>query len=418
MLNKLRHISPKILVFADQAVVSGSSFLTNILVARSLGVNNYGKFSVIILVQLFLLSLQQAFSSGIYQVMLGSLEGKTKDEYTNGVFYTQSMLYGVLISVCFMWYYLFPSSINGYELIFLPALVGTFLFLMQDFLRKILLTKKSEREALLIDVITNMFQIIVLAVYAFLGKLTLPIACWVIALTFIPSVVAGILWVRPGFFNFQNIQFAGGIHRKHSPWMLMSALLQWFAGNFFVVAAGMWLGVAALGALRLAQYIFGLLNVLLQAIENYALPHASAIQKNTVGFNEFIKSIFKKTFLVVAPVLLILSLFAKSILQISGGPSYVEYSYVIYGLSLVYLLILTGLPIRIALRVRLLNQNYFIGYLLASAFSMATAKWLIREWHLVGVLTGLFLTQLIVIIYWSTILSRKKVLSWKLFTSY
>jgi len=114
----------------------------------------------------------------------------------------------------------------------------------------------------------------------------------------------------------------------------------------------------------------------------------------------------------------ILSLFARQILQLSGGASYLDYSYVIHGLSLVYVLILTGLPIRIALRVRLLNQNYFIGYLLASGFSMLTARWLIGNWHLLGVLTGLFITQLIVIIYWSAILTRKKVLSWKLFISY
>lgn len=406
------------LVFADQAIVSGSSFVTNIMVARSLGVSNYGKFSVIILIQLFLLSLQQAVSSGVYQVMFGGLEEKLKNSYTNGLFYIQLFLYVGLIGLSCFSYFLFPSSVIGYENIFMPAIVGTLLFLLQDFLRKVLLSKKEEWKALMIDAITNIVQIILLAVYAFTGKLTLPIACWIIALTFIPSIIAGIVWVKPGSISFANMQLTFGIHKKQSPWMLMSALLQWFAGNFFVVAAGVWLGIAALGALRLAQYIFGLLNVLLQAIENYALPHASILQKTPAQFNGFLKNIFRKTFLMIAPVLLILSIFARQILQFSGGASYVEYSYVIHGLSLVYVLILTGLPIRIALRVRLLNQNYFIGYLLASAFSMLTAKWLIRDWHLIGVLSGLFITQLIVIIYWSAILTRKKILTWKLFTSY
>jgi O-antigen/teichoic acid export membrane protein len=415
---RLQNISPKTLVFADQAIVSGSSFITNILVARSLGVSNYGKFSVIILIQLFLLSLQQAVSSGVYQVMFGSLEEKLKSAYTNGLFHIQLFLYAALIALCCVGYFFFSSSVNGYETIFIPAIIGTLLFLLQDFLRKILLSKKEEWSALLIDAITNIVQIVLLVVCALTGKLTLSIACWIIALTFIPSVIAGIIWIKPGSVSFANMQLTFGIHKKQSHWMLMSALLQWFAGNFFVVAAGMWLGIAALGALRLAQYIFGLLNVLLQAIENYALPHASSLQKSTDQFNGFLKNVFKKTFLMIAPVLLILSLFAKQILQFSGGTSYVEYSYVIHGLALVYVLILTGLPIRIALRVRLLNQNYFIGYLLASAFSMLTAKWLIREWHLTGVLTGLFLTQLIVIVYWSAILTRKKILTWKLFTSY
>jgi len=406
------------LVFADQAIVSGSSFITNILVARSLGVSNYGKFSVIILIQLFLLSLQQAVSSGVYQVMFGGLEEKFKKPYTNGLFHTQLFLYTSLIGLgCFV-YFLFPSSVIGYENIFMPAIAGTLLFLLQDFLRKVLLSKKEEWKALMIDAITNIVQIILLAVYAFTGKLSLPVACWIIALTFIPSIIAGIIWIKPGNVSFANMQLTFGIHKKQSHWMLMSALLQWFAGNFFVVAAGVWLGIAALGALRLAQYIFGLLNVLLQAIENYALPHASVLQKTPEQFNGFLKNVFRKTFLMVAPVLLLLSIFARQILQFSGGASYLEYSYVIHGLSLVYVLILTGLPIRIALRVRLLNQHYFIGYLLASAFSMLTAKWLIRDWHLTGVLTGLFITQLIVIIYWSAILTRKKILTWKLFTSY
>ena len=406
------------LVFADQAIVSGSSFVTNIVVARSLGVTNYGKFSVVILIQLFLLSLQQAVSSGVYQVMFGGLEEKFKSSYTNGLFYIQLMLYAALIALCGGGYYLFPSVSNGYEIIFPAAIAGTLLFLLQDFLRKVLLSKKEEWKALMIDAITNFIQIVLLVVYAFTGKLSLPIACWIIALTFIPSIIAGIIWINPGNISFDNIRLTFGIHKKQSHWMLMSALLQWFAGNFFVVAAGMWLGVAALGALRLAQYIFGLLNVLLQAIENYALPHASSLQKSPEQFNGFLKSVFRKTFLMIAPVLVILSLFARQILQLSGGASYLDYSYVIHGLSLVYVLILTGLPIRIALRVRLLNQNYFIGYLLASGFSMLTARWLIGNWHLLGVLTGLFITQLIVIIYWSAILTRKKVLSWKLFISY
>ncbi len=406
------------LVFADQAIVSGSSFVTNILVARSLGVSNYGKFSVIILIQLFLLSLQQAVSSGVYQVMFGSLEEKSKKAYTNGLFFIQLFLYSALIALTCLAYYLFPSSVIGYEKIVVPAIVGTLLFLLQDFLRKILLSKQQEGKALLIDAITNIVQIVLLAVYAFTLKLSFPIACWIIALTFIPSIIAGVIWTNPGNISLQNMKMTFGIHKKQSPWMLMSALLQWFAGNFFVVAAGVWLGIAALGALRLAQYIFGLLNVLLQAIENYALPHASLLQKSAVEFNSFLKNIFRKTFLMIAPALLLLSIFAKQILQFSGGTSYIEYSYVIHGLSLVYVLILTGLPIRIALRVRLLNQNYFIGYLMASSFSMLTAKWLIRDWHLMGVLIGLFITQLIVIIYWSTILTRKKILTWKLFISY
>jgi O-antigen/teichoic acid export membrane protein len=408
VLKRLQHISPKMLVLGDQAIVSGASFLTNIMVARSLGVNNYGKFSVVILVQLFLLSVQQSVSSGIYQVMFGTMEGDSKRNYTNGVFYLQCLLYLLFATAGILVYYLFPTFTKGYEMIFMPALIGTLLFLFQDLLRKILLTRQNEWKALLIDLITNFIQIVLLSVFAFTGKLSLSLACWIIALTFIPSIMAGVYWVKPGLVSLINMKWAAHIHKVQSSWMLMSALLQWFAGNFFVVAAGMWLGIAALGALRLAQYIFGLLNVLIQAIENYALPHASSLQKTPILFNGFLKNVLHKVILIIVPILLLLSIFSKQLLRIAGGDSYLEYSYVIYGLSLVYILIIIGLPIRIALRVRLLNQHYFVGYLLASGFSMLTAHWLIKDWHLMGVLTGLLLTQLIIVVYWSTILTRKK----------
>src|SRR6201999_1646731 len=52
------HIPTKLWVLADQAVVSGSAFATNILIAHALRISDFGTFSVLILVQLFLLGVQ------------------------------------------------------------------------------------------------------------------------------------------------------------------------------------------------------------------------------------------------------------------------------------------------------------------------------------------------------------------------
>lgn len=418
MIKRFHTHLPKILVLGDQAVVSASAFLTNIIVARALGINSYGQFSAIVLIQLFLMSLQQAGSSGIYQVMLARFDAVTQQRYTGGLFYLQLAIYTSLSLIVLLLFWLLPAAVRGYEQVFFAALWGTCLYLLQDFLRKVLLTQRKEAKALGVDVITNFLQLSVLAYLAWNGRLTLTLTCWVISLTFLPSVIAGIVWIQPGRLSLSNIRFALDLHKKHSGWMLLSALLQWFAGNFFVVAAGWWLGAAALGALRLSQYIFGLLNVLLQAVENYALPAASRLCDDRKAFREFIKRVLLKSILAMAPVLLLVTVFAKQLLLLSGGPSYAGYVYVMYGLVANYVIIVSGLPIRIALRVKLLNQHYFIGYLIATGFSLLTARWLIGTWALTGVLTGLFVTQLLVVCYWLIILNRKKVITWKLFTSY
>ncbi len=408
MILKIPYRSPKAIVLADQVVVSGTSFLSNMLLAHELGLQDFGIFSMVILVQLFVLSLQQASSSGIYQVLLGRFTGNKQIFYTNGLFYLQVIFFLMLLIAGSI------ASSFFHNNFFIPAVIASVLFLFQDFLRKVLITNKKELQAFISDVITNGLQLSLFVVCIYTIKISLTITFWIMGLTFIPSLITGIFWLRPGAFKISAVKFAWNQHTKHSGWMLLSALLQWFAGNFFVVAAGWWLGLAALGALRLAQYIFGLLNVVLQAIENYALPRGASLQDNEMLFKNFLFNIFKKTALLFAPVLVLLSVFAAYLLKLAGGNSYTAYAYVMYGLSLVYVVIIMGLPVRVALRVQLLNKNYFIGYLLATIFSLITAKWLITQWQLAGVLTGLFFTQVIVVTYWMLILKRKKVLVWKL----
>lgn len=59
MINKLRN--KKTLVFLDQIIVSGSNFLLGILLARNLGIEEYGQFALLWLIVLFFSSLQLSF---------------------------------------------------------------------------------------------------------------------------------------------------------------------------------------------------------------------------------------------------------------------------------------------------------------------------------------------------------------------
>jgi O-antigen/teichoic acid export membrane protein len=410
--------SPKTWVLADQAVVSGSSFVTNILIARALGITDYGKFAVILLIQLFMLSIQQAVSTGVLQVMVHRYDEQQRHFYIKGVFYAQCGFLLLLSLVCLSLRLIVPALTTGYPGLFAPALIGTILLLAQDFLRKTLLTLGQGNRAFVIDTLTNAIQLAVLTGLMVSGNLSLAKTCWTIGLTFLPSVALGIAWVKPGPASFQAIGNAFHVHKEQGGWMLLSALLQWFAGNFFVVAAGWWLGLTALGALRLAQYTFGILNVILQAIENYTLPKASGAHHTPAQFNDYLRQVLRKSVVLIGPILLLVVLFAKPLLTFSGGPAYVRYAYVMYGLSATYLLILAGVPVRIALRTKFLNRSYFTGYVLATLFSLLAAKWMILQWGLTGVLIGLFCTQLILLVYWLLTLKTKNVIAWKSSTLY
>ncbi|MCU0323441.1 MAG: hypothetical protein MUE72_13570, partial [Chitinophagaceae bacterium] len=268
------------------------------------------------------------------------------------------------------------------------------------------------KKAFVIDVLTNVLQLLVLVIAWYKALLTVKTAWLIIGITFIPSIIIGLLSINFSRFSLSSLQYALQLQKDKMGWMLSSNLLQWCTGYFFVIAAGWWLGAAALGALRLAQYLFGLLNVALQAMENYTLPKFAGLKDKQA---EYLATLKKQMLMLMLPLLAVLSIFSKQILILAGGESYAAYNYVIYGLSLVYILITIGYPVRIAIRSNHLNKQYFIGYILAAIFTISSAYFLLHNWQLYGVLAGLIFTQCITIGYWMVVLQHKKILTWKSF---
>lgn len=402
-------------VLADQLVVSGSGFATNLLLARSLGITGFGIFSAIGMVQLFLLSASMAFGSQVYQVAYPSLDAKDKRQVTNGML-GQLLLAGCLIlGGVLLFYFLAPARVAQWLMVtnnvLLMAGAAIVLFLLQDFLRKVFITQHKARYAFVIDAITNILQLAVLIVLWQWHSITQFSAWLVIAASFVPSVITGIVLLRAGLpGNRQAIRFSWSLQRRKSGWLLGSSILQWGAGYFFVIAAGWWVGPAALGALRLAQYIYGILNVLLQAVENYALPRAAAAGQNR---RAYWKALQLKCFVLIGPWLLLLAVFGRQVLQLAGGEAYTQYTYLMYGLSLIYVLITFGYPTRIVVRALHMDKAYFTAYIISVVLSISAAPWLLGKWQLYGVLAGLFLTQVATTGYWLIILQRKHSLLWK-----
>jgi len=406
--------SEKGLVLTDQVVVSGSAFATNLLLAQALGLVAYGQFSAVVLTQLFLLSVQQAVGSGIYQVIWPGLPQPVQKQYTDGLFYLQLLWLVGLLALSGLLYRLLPIHLLPVDQGVAGATAAvTGLYLLQDFLRKTLLVQQRSGRALLIDTVTNVGQLVLLLAFRMQNALTLSIALWIIGATFVPSILLGLIWLKPGRFRMAHGQLVWQKHRQQGGWMLLSALTQWLAGNYFIVVGGWWLGAAALGALRLAQYIFGLLNVLLQAVENYVVPRAAQVAHSPAALLTYLRSVLLKSLLGLLPALLVLTLGAEPLLALVGGHDYRSFTYVMYGLSAVYLLVVCSYPIRIMLRVSLLNKHYFTGYALTTVFSLTSASWLIANWGLKGVLAGLFFTQVILISYWLLVLHRNGLFVWK-----
>ncbi|MBL0192548.1 MAG: hypothetical protein IPQ18_14770 [Saprospiraceae bacterium] len=61
----------------------------------------------------------------------------------------------------------------------------------------------------------------------------------------------------------------------------MTAISQWWAGNLFVVASGIYLGPKHWGVATTSQSLFGNLNVILQTFGSYVLASQTASRIHT-----------------------------------------------------------------------------------------------------------------------------------------
>jgi len=397
----------KFLVLGDQVMVSAASFLTNLLLARYFGPAAFGSFSWVILVQLFFLSISMGLVTQVFQVVYPALDQETAVKYLRGV---TGLLLAYLLLVVMVLLLLFaciPVTDTSAKGFVAAALVGNVLFILQDFIRKILFAQQRFLFVFIADACCNVLQLLILLGLWYCNQLTIATAIAAIGLTYLPFIVPG--WRMAGIRlpDKQSLQYAWQVQRSKAGWMVLSNLLQWSSGYFFVLAAGWWISPAALGALRLVQYLFGLLNILLQAIENYVLPKTAVQQELN---KTYLLRLLKKMLLIILPILVALSLFSRQVLMLMGGATYGQYYYLMIGLSIIYLIITIGYPVRIYIRVKQLNRQYFTGYLLAMIFTVSTAQLLLKNWQLSGVLAGMLVVQCIIIGYWAFVLFKKRII--------
>jgi O-antigen/teichoic acid export membrane protein len=169
-------------------------------------------------------------------------------------------------------------------------------------------------------------------------------------------------------------------HLNHGKWLLMSATIQWWSSNLFVVMSGLYLGVEALGAFRLVQSLFGVINVFLQTFENYVLPNASRIYEvSAEQASSYLYNLNVKSILAFGTVLIGIFSFAELLLKISVGQDYVPYAFVVRGMVILYFIIIAAYPIRLGIRLLLLNKIYLIGYVFTLIFSLISFKFLLQQ---------------------------------------
>ena len=390
--------APHYWVVAGQATVSGTSFLTNVFIAKLCGIQIFGAYSAWQLVLLLVLAGQGALISQPMQVLLGSLPASRRPAYRRLLLGWQLGFSGLAVLGTVAGARWLPQAA-----VVLPAFVLLLVAAtLQDTLRKLLLAGGQVHAALLSDAVSGGGQLLVLAMLALRpAPATLAQVMGAVGLTTVPALLlsAVALGTWP---SLRGGRAFGRGHGRQVRWLLPTALLQWASANGLLVVAG-WAGsVAMLGVLRLAQTAMGLFNLGLQAVENYALPRLSqSFNQAPPRFVAERAALARRMLLAAAPLLAGLAGAAGPLVAWLGPAGGVGYAGLLRWCCLLYLVIVLVYPLRLTVRLRADARHYFGGYVLSIAASLLSVRWLTAHYQASGVVLGWLLAQLVLGLYWA-----------------
>ena len=247
----------KTLVLADQAVYSGCGFAITLLLVRILSPEAFGIYASIVLFNYLMVSASNALVIQPFQVIQSKV--KTRSTYLSFTFFSQLIITAILLITTILLLQIEIEFLNNLNKSTSSILLLMSCFLLHDYFRKVFLAEAAVHKALVIDSITGFLQTTIF-IYCLLNyELQLAQVFLISGVSYLPALLVSAIYLNPSFQNKENWSNYFQMHFKQGKWLLMTAILQWWANNLFVIASGVFLGAIALGALRLVQSIFGVL---------------------------------------------------------------------------------------------------------------------------------------------------------------
>ena len=413
----MARIPKQLQLIAEQGLFSGTGFLVNIALVKLLSLEQYGLFASLVIVVYLMLAVVQSLVVQPLQVHVAA-EARRAD-YRSVLLLVLLPLVVLFSAAPLLLYAAAPGWIAEYRPL-LPAFAAyAAAFLLSDFLRKYFLAR-GQTEIVL--GMTGSYLVGVaagLAYGAYAGVADLVSYLLLLGVASLPGLLlGGTIYLRgcrlpePAFLR-RYLR----IHLHEGQWLLYAAVVQWLSSNLYVMTSGLLIGVEALGVLRFVQTLLGVINIVLQTLENYVLPRLSEAYRTTV--EHYYRSAQRQLGLYQLAMLAglgVLFVFAREVIVLVGDAAFAPYAFVLRGMVLLYVVIIVAYPVRLLIRVTELNRSYFTAYLASFLFSLVSYRYLLGTFGVAGAVAGLIVNQLILQATWLVVLQKKQFKLWKLYT--
>jgi O-antigen/teichoic acid export membrane protein len=380
---------------ADQLIVSGANFLTGLLVARFLGVSQFGQFNLAWLTVLFVQSIQNSI---IHAPMMSIGSKQPSDEratYFTIVFFHQLsfafLSTGVVVVSLRECNQLFPEW--GLGPLIWPLSSALVAIQIQEFLRRYYFTIQRPRVSFASDAVRYGGQVGVLLWVFIVSSWRLEVdgVLWTILFTSCLGTLVALIridnlqWPKVGW---KEVSLR---HWNFSKWLIGSTILTWASGNIYYLVTGGLVGASAVGVLKSAQNIMAVAHVFFFGLQN-VLPVRASEAYAKGGAVQLSKFLGKVSFLIVIPTCVIAMAVCVSpnrLMELLYGPDFREYGWVLVGYAFIYVLAACALVIPIGLLAIEKTSAILLSYACSGVIATILVYPLVRRYELAGVLAGL-----------------------------
>ncbi len=366
------------LTVIDQALVSGTNFITGLILARILGIEAYGLFILLTGVILFTSNIQNAMIVSPMMVSGPAHKHDTAHQYYQATAVLQAtftivtlllvITIGTLLNNTIL-----DSFIND---LILPLALATTGLLLQEYFRRYFFSIKNPVQALINDALSYGLQIITIIAIHFIYGINIELCLYIMAITSYIAVIHGIissrLLIQINKISLKKLIDVYSEHWVFGKWLLAKNITYWFGTQMVIYMTGIFLSIAAVGAMGAARNIVGVANILFLALENFATPRASQsfMRDGIDGLSKYTRRLAIVGGAATAGIVLIASIAPEFWLNLVYSDEYKGYGWVVIAWALYYMIGYFQKPTGISLRVLGATKSIFTGTLIGTIIAI------------------------------------------------
>lgn len=395
----------------DQGICSLSSFITTIIVVKTLTSHDFGVYSLLIATMLVVNGFSNALVSEPVKIFGAHDDTDSLNEYFTCQVIYRSVLGFFTAGVCFTAVCIAQSGVSPDALAFSICI---FAVQFQELVRTFNATCFRWRWVLASDITSHFSRLLILLLLVNTHLLKVDTALYAIAAGAVAgsfvSTLGGATFAKPSFGRLRTELWRNWGYGR---WLMIESLVFVVSSQGYLYLIALLVDIESVGAFSAAQTLVSSMNVLLVGMTSYSIPVARQclIRDGYEVWRRWLSKVGLVATGLTAIACLVLSVGARPLLGYVFTLGYADYAYLVPMLGLVMVLTVANSFLSVAFRTAEMPQVGFFAKAVAAAITGVIAYPLIHWWGVTGAAIGLIITQVCWLTVYSCYLFVRKIIS-------